>query len=169
GGDRHGCLPRRLHEDRRPRDRHDHLWPGAGLFRRGARDAAGGAARRWPPRAVARLRGHRQAGGRAHAGQDGHQRAPARLIMTEPDPVALAAVLIRQPSVTAEDAGALAVLEAALEPLGFICERMRFETPGTPAIDNLWARTAGEGPLFCFAGHTDVVPPGDTAAWRYDP
>ncbi len=89
--------------------------------------------------------------------------------MTEPDPVALAAVLIRQPSVTPEDAGALAVLEAALEPLGFICERMRFETPGTPAIDNLWARTAGEGPLFCFAGHTDVVPPGDTAAWRYDP
>ena len=85
------------------------------------------------------------------------------------DPLDLARALIRCPSVTPEDAGALTVLEAALRPLGFVCERMRFEEPGTAPVDNLWARL-GTGPRnFCFAGHTDVVPPGDPGLWSVDP
>ena len=81
----------------------------------------------------------------------------------------LARALIRCPSVTPADEGALDVLEAALRPLGFACERMPFSTPGTPDIDNLYARRGSEGPLFCFAGHTDVVPVGDPADWSVPP
>jgi succinyl-diaminopimelate desuccinylase len=86
-----------------------------------------------------------------------------------PDPVALTQALIRCRSVTPADAGALAVLEAALAPLGFRCERMRFEAPGTAPIDNLYARIGTGGPHLCFAGHTDVVPPGDESRWRFPP
>ncbi|MGO4129373.1 succinyl-diaminopimelate desuccinylase [Inquilinus sp. YAF38] len=89
--------------------------------------------------------------------------------MTAPDPIALTQALIRCPSVTPADAGALAVLAAALEPLGFRCERMRFEAPGTAPIDNLYARIGNDGAHLCFAGHTDVVPPGDKARWRFPP
>jgi len=85
------------------------------------------------------------------------------------DPVELAQSLIRCPSVTPKDEGALDVLEAALKPLGFACHRLRFEQDGTPPIDNLYARIGSGGPNFCFAGHTDVVPPGDKALWRHDP
>lgn len=92
------------------------------------------------------------------------------------DPVRLAQDLIRCPSITPEDKGALGVLEKALTALGFHCERLRFSTPGTPDVDNLYARWGrGEigapqaGPNFCFAGHTDVVPVGDRAAWTVDP
>jgi succinyl-diaminopimelate desuccinylase len=85
------------------------------------------------------------------------------------DPIALAQALIRCPSVTPEDAGALDVLEAALAPLGFACTRLRFEAPGTAPVENLYARIGSSGPNFCFAGHTDVVPPGDAALWRSDP
>jgi succinyl-diaminopimelate desuccinylase len=85
------------------------------------------------------------------------------------DPVILAQELIRCASVTPADAGAIAVLEAALAPLGFACTRLRFETPGTAPIDNLYARIGTAAPNFCFAGHTDVVPPGDPALWRSDP
>jgi succinyl-diaminopimelate desuccinylase len=85
------------------------------------------------------------------------------------DPVILAQELIRCPSVTPADAGAIGVLEAALTPLGFSCTRLRFEAPGTAPIDNLYARIGNGAPNFCFAGHTDVVPPGDAASWRADP
>jgi succinyl-diaminopimelate desuccinylase len=85
------------------------------------------------------------------------------------DPVALAQALIRCPSVTPKDEGALGVLDAALAPLGFACHRLRFEQEGTAPVDNLYARLGSEGPNFCFAGHTDVVPPGDAALWRHDP
>ena len=85
------------------------------------------------------------------------------------DPVALAQALVRCPSVTPDDAGALGVLEAALKPLGFACERLRFQAQGTVAVENLYARIGTDGPNFCFAGHTDVVPPGERAAWRFDP
>ena len=81
--------------------------------------------------------------------------------MSAVDPVALAQALIRRPSVTPRDEGALGVLEAALAPLGFRCERMPFSQPGTPDIDNLYARHGAAGPHFCFAGHSDVVPVGD--------
>src|ERR1700733_5088328 len=89
--------------------------------------------------------------------------------MNIPDPVELARDLIRCPSVTPDDAGALGVLERALKPLGFACQRLRFETPGTAPIDNLYARIGSSAPNFCFAGHTDVVPPGDAKLWRADP
>jgi succinyl-diaminopimelate desuccinylase len=80
------------------------------------------------------------------------------------DPVALAQDLIRRPSVTPADAGAMDVLQQALEGLGFNCRRMRFG-----AIENLYARRGTAGPNLCFAGHTDVVPVGDAAAWRQQP
>jgi succinyl-diaminopimelate desuccinylase len=83
------------------------------------------------------------------------------------DAVALAQDLIRCPSVTPADGGALDVLEAALKGLGFACHRLRFEEAGTPAIDNLYARLGQAAPHFCFAGHTDVVPVGD--GWRHEP
>ena len=84
-------------------------------------------------------------------------------------PLDIAAELIRCPSVTPEDAGALAVLERYLAPLGFACERMRFSDKDTPDIDNLYARLGSGRPHFCFAGHTDVVPVGEASAWTVDP
>ncbi len=82
------------------------------------------------------------------------------------DPVALAAELIKRPSVTPEDAGAVSLLAMWLESLGFACHVLPFETGG-PRIHNLYARLGTEGPNFCFAGHTDVVPPGQ--GWTVDP
>lgn len=89
--------------------------------------------------------------------------------MDAPDPVALAQELIRCRSVTPDDAGTLAVVEKALAPLGFRCHRLRFAAEGTAPVDNLYARLGTESPNFCFAGHTDVVPPGDAKLWRFDP
>jgi succinyl-diaminopimelate desuccinylase len=89
--------------------------------------------------------------------------------MAANDPIPLAQALIRCPSVTPEDAGALAVLEAALKPLGFVCRRLRFEAEGTPPIENLYARLGTARPNFVFAGHTDVVPPGERTLWQRDP
>jgi succinyl-diaminopimelate desuccinylase len=85
------------------------------------------------------------------------------------DPVALARDLIRCRSVTPEDGGVLAVLERALAPLGFTCHRLPFAEPGTAEVQNLLAVIGEGGPHFCFAGHTDVVPPGDLAGWTVDP
>ena len=85
------------------------------------------------------------------------------------DPVTLTQALIRCPSVTPNDAGALGVLEDVLKPLGFTCNRLPFSAPGTPDVDNLYARLGTSGPNLCFAGHTDVVPVGDEAAWRHPP
>jgi succinyl-diaminopimelate desuccinylase len=85
------------------------------------------------------------------------------------DPIALSQALIRCPSVTPADAGALDVLGAALTTLGFTSHRLKFEESGTATIENLYARIGTQGPNFCFAGHTDVVPPGDAKLWRHDP
>lgn len=82
---------------------------------------------------------------------------------------ALTAELIRCRSVTPSDDGALGVVARRLQGLGFACHPLRFEEAGTPAVDNLYARLGAEPPNFCFAGHTDVVPVGDGAAWRVDP
>jgi succinyl-diaminopimelate desuccinylase len=81
------------------------------------------------------------------------------------DALSIARDLIRCPSVTPEDAGALGVLETALNAAGFICHRVTFSEPGTADVDNLYARIGSEGPHITFAGHTDVVPPGDESAW----
>ena len=84
--------------------------------------------------------------------------------------LSLAQALIRCPSVTPVDAGALDVLQDALLGLGFGCHRLAFGGGDDGArVDNLYARLGSRGPNFCFAGHTDVVPPGDTAAWSVDP
>jgi succinyl-diaminopimelate desuccinylase len=85
------------------------------------------------------------------------------------DPVELSKDLIRRPSVTPEDAGALDVLVDFLTPLGFDCQRLSFSEDGTPDVDNLYARFGAGTPNFCFAGHTDVVPPGDAADWASNP
>jgi succinyl-diaminopimelate desuccinylase len=80
------------------------------------------------------------------------------------DPVPLAKALMRCASVTPRDAGAFDVLAGALEPLGFAVRRMTFGD-----VDNLFATRGARGPHLCLAGHTDVVPPGDLAAWSVDP
>ncbi len=82
------------------------------------------------------------------------------------DPIDLAQALIRCPSVTPEDAGALDLLAGALEGLGFACHHIRSATGG-PEIRNLYARLGTEAPNVCFAGHTDVVPPGK--GWTAEP
>jgi succinyl-diaminopimelate desuccinylase len=85
------------------------------------------------------------------------------------DPVALAQALIRCPSVTPADGGALGVIEEALRALGFACHRLTFGEDRTSPVENLYARLGEGSPHLAFAGHTDVVPPGDPAAWRVDP
>src|SRR5262245_51941234 len=85
------------------------------------------------------------------------------------DPVALAQQLLRCPSVTPADAGALGVLEAALKGAGFAAHRVTFDEEGTTPIDNLYARIGSGAPHLVFAGHTDVVPPGDDAKWTHPP
>ncbi|WP_417320213.1 succinyl-diaminopimelate desuccinylase [Emcibacter sp.] len=85
------------------------------------------------------------------------------------NPVEFTRDLIRCPSITPADAGALDVLEQKLTALGFICTRLPFSEPGTPDVDNLYARYGSEAPNFCFAGHTDVVPVGAEADWSVDP
>jgi succinyl-diaminopimelate desuccinylase len=84
------------------------------------------------------------------------------------DPIPLAQALIRCRSVTPADDGALDVMQRALEKLGFACTRLVFG-PDDYRVDNLFARRGTEGPHLCYGGHTDVVPPGDPAAWRDDP
>lgn len=83
--------------------------------------------------------------------------------------VALTRDLIRCPSVTPQDAGALGVVEAALQSIGFETHRLLFSEAGTPDVDNLFAKLGTGQPHLVFAGHTDVVPVGDTARWRHDP
>jgi succinyl-diaminopimelate desuccinylase len=77
--------------------------------------------------------------------------------------------LIRCASVTPRDEGALDVVQRHLSAAGFHVERVRFTEPGTPDIDNLYARIGKGSPCLMFAGHTDVVPPGDAAQWRFPP
>jgi succinyl-diaminopimelate desuccinylase len=81
------------------------------------------------------------------------------------DALAIARDLLRCPSVTPADAGALGVLETVLKDAGFEVQRVTFSEPGAADIDNLYARTGTSAPHINFAGHTDVVPPGDEAAW----
>ena len=78
--------------------------------------------------------------------------------------IELAQALIRRPSVTPDDAGCQAMLIERLEKLGFVCETLQFEE-----VTNLWARRGTEAPLFCFAGHTDVVPTGPEEKWSQPP
>lgn len=72
--------------------------------------------------------------------------------------------LVRRQSVTPDDAGCQDVLAARLQNIGFSCESLPFGE-----VSNLWARRGDSGPVLCFAGHTDVVPPGDSEEWDSDP
>jgi succinyl-diaminopimelate desuccinylase len=85
------------------------------------------------------------------------------------DPLSHAVALIRCPSVTPEEAGALDYAEGQLARAGFKCRRLRFVSDGLPEIDNLYARIGETAPHLCFAGHVDVVPAGDEAAWTSPP
>lgn len=85
------------------------------------------------------------------------------------DPAENLATLVRCPSVTPVEGGALSALEAMLRPLGFTVERPVFSEPGTPDVENLYARRSGDGPHLMFAGHTDVVPVGAEADWTHPP
>ena len=82
--------------------------------------------------------------------------------------VQLAQRLVRCPSVTPVEGGALDLLQDELTKLGFDCTRLPFGT-GAKRIDNLFARRGKSGPHFAFAGHTDVVPVGDASHWQHDP
>jgi succinyl-diaminopimelate desuccinylase len=83
------------------------------------------------------------------------------------DALSIAQQLVRCPSVTPADAGALGVLETILKAAGFTVHRVTFGEPGTADIDNLFARIGSGAPHITFAGHTDVVPPGDESAWSH--
>jgi succinyl-diaminopimelate desuccinylase len=85
------------------------------------------------------------------------------------DPVAITRDLLRCPSVTPTEGGAQAYLERLLAGAGFTVHRMTFSEPGTADVENLYARIGTAAPHLMFAGHTDVVPPGDPAAWSHAP
>ena len=85
------------------------------------------------------------------------------------DPVAITRDLLRCPSVTPAEGGALAYLETTLKAAGFTVHRMTFSEPGTADVENLYARIGTASPHLTFAGHTDVVPTGDEKAWTHPP
>jgi succinyl-diaminopimelate desuccinylase len=85
------------------------------------------------------------------------------------DPVAIARDLLRCPSVTPAEGGALAYLQRLLAGAGFAVERVTFSEPGTADVENLFARIGSGAPHLVFAGHADVVPAGDEAAWTHPP
>jgi succinyl-diaminopimelate desuccinylase len=85
------------------------------------------------------------------------------------DPIAIVRDLVRCRSVTPEDGGALDVLQGMLTQAGFAVHRTVFTEPGTAPIDNLYARIGTAKPNLVFAGHTDVVPPGNESAWSHPP
>jgi len=90
--------------------------------------------------------------------------------MTLPvDPIANLVALVRCRSVTPAEGGALSALEAMVAPLGLSVERPTFEEAGEASVENLYARLGTEGPHLMFAGHTDVVPPGNEASWTHPP
>src|SRR3974390_916947 len=86
-----------------------------------------------------------------------------------PDPVIIARDLLRCRSVTPLEGGALTTLEGILIPAGFTVHRVVFSKPDADVVENLYARIGTDGPHLVFAGHTDVVPPGDESRWRRAP
>jgi len=89
--------------------------------------------------------------------------------LSDHSPLALAQALIRCPSVTPEEGGALSFLADLLSRAGFSVERPVFSQAGTPDIENLYARIGTADPVLVFAGHTDVVPPGEAGSWTHGP
>jgi succinyl-diaminopimelate desuccinylase len=89
--------------------------------------------------------------------------------MSTADPIAIARDLLRCPSVTPAEGGALVYLEGVLKGAGFTVHRVTFTEPGTAPVENLYARIGTRAPHLVFAGHTDVVPPGEESAWSHPP
>src|SRR5262245_36947711 len=89
--------------------------------------------------------------------------------MSKPDPVSIARDLLRCPSVTPDEGGALGYLAAVLGAAGFGVHRVTFSEPGAADVENLYARIGSGAPHLMFAGHTDVVPPGQATAWTRPP
>lgn len=87
---------------------------------------------------------------------------------TQSSTIKLACDLIARPSVTPDDAGCQPLMQARLEAIGFACQTLVFNE-GEHPIDNLWAVHGTEGPILCFAGHTDVVPTGPASQWKIPP
>ena len=85
------------------------------------------------------------------------------------DCVSLTQALVKCPSVTPKDEGALQVIQDHLENLGFECQRLPFSEKGFEKVDNLFAKIGNKGKNLAFAGHTDVVPPGNLTSWLYPP
>ncbi len=96
-------------------------------------------------------------------------KSASSVVLPDPqDPVALAAALIRAPSVTPDAEPAMEIVARLLEQAGYRVERLTFATGGTPIV-NLYARIGETGPNLCFAGHVDVVPVGDAGQWTHGP
>ena len=89
--------------------------------------------------------------------------------MTKINELQLSKELIRFPSVTPRDAGAIKFLSKKLKKLGFNCKILEFKDKGSNPIKNLYARIGKKGPNLCYAGHTDVVPPGNVSDWSVNP
>jgi succinyl-diaminopimelate desuccinylase len=90
-------------------------------------------------------------------------------VPSQNDTLSLTRDLVRCPSVTPQDVGALDIIGNLLKQAGFEIHRLIFRDENTPDIDNLYARIGGPGPCLVFAGHTDVVPPGPLENWTYSP
>ena len=87
--------------------------------------------------------------------------------MAAADPVAIAQALVRCRSVTPDEGGALAYLEGLLKRAGFDTHRVAFDEPGTPPVENFFAKFGAGAPHLVFAGHTDVVPASEETRWRH--
>ena len=85
------------------------------------------------------------------------------------DPIALTQALVKCPSITPKDEGALDIVQDHLTSIGFSCTRLPFKEKSSYDVDNLFATIGTQGKHLAFAGHTDVVPPGDIKSWKYDP
>ena len=85
------------------------------------------------------------------------------------DELQLSKDLIRFPSITPVDAGAIKYLSKKLKQLGFNCKILEFKDKKSPSVKNLYARLGNQQPNLCYAGHTDVVPPGNIKDWTVNP
>src|SRR5260221_5964946 len=89
--------------------------------------------------------------------------------ITTADPTALARDLLRCPSVTPAEGGALSLIEGVLKAAGFEVHRVTFAEPRTAPVENLYSRIREQNPHLPFAGHTDLVPPGEQVEWNHTP
>jgi len=85
------------------------------------------------------------------------------------DPIKLTQALVKCPSITPKDEGALDIIEEHLNHLGFTCTKLPFSDPASYDVDNLFATIGSSGKHLAFAGHTDVVPPGNLSSWKFPP